>query len=169
MKERLPATEVIILGAIVYGVWLLLSGVYTPFLLTLGLVCTAFAVFFALRMRLLDEEGVPLAQLNLLAVLTYLPWLVLEVVKSALTVARIVLSPKMPISPTVARVRGIPRTDLGKFILANSITLTPGTVTLMVFKDHLEVHALDEASLEGFEDAAMNRRVAALERGVPAS
>ena len=166
MKGKLPAIEVLILGAAVYAIWLLLSGHYTPFLLTLGLVCTAFSVFIALRMRLLDDEGVPLARLSL-SVFTYLPWLVLEVIRSNLAVARIVLSPKMSISPVVVQFKGMQRTDLGRFIFANSITLTPGTVTLMVFKDHLEVHALFEAALDGIEEGEMNRRVAALERGVP--
>jgi multicomponent Na+:H+ antiporter subunit E len=168
LKGPNPAAEVLTLGAAVYAVWLLLSGHYTVFLLTIGFVCTLLVVYVALRMRVVDHEGVPLTQLNF-TMITYLPWLCVEVVKSNLAVARIVLSPRLPISPTLVRFRGMQRTDLGRFIFANSITLTPGTITLLVHQTQFEVHALYRGALDGIEEGEMNRRVAAMERQVPAS
>lgn len=163
MKPRISVAQVLTLSALVYGVWLLLSGHYTGFLLTVGLASTALAVFFAMRMQLIDEEGVPLANLNG-RIWTYLPWLVLEIVRSNMAVARIILRRDMRISPTIIRFRARPRTDLGRFILANSITLTPGTVTTDIKGDELEVYGLVTGFVEGLAGGEMDRRVAALER-----
>jgi multicomponent Na+:H+ antiporter subunit E len=166
VKPKITPAQVVTLGVLVYGAWLLLSGIYKPFLLGMGLASTAFAVFFAFRMQLVDEEGVPLAHLTA-RVWSYLPWLVREVVKSNFDVVRIVLRRDMPLTPVMVRFRGRPRTSLGRFILANSMTLTPGTLTTGVEGDLFEVHALFAGALDGIEDGEMNRRVAALERAGP--
>lgn len=156
--------HILSLGSVIFGLWLLLSGHFTPWFFFLGLVSTAVAVFFALRMDVADEEGVPVAHLSL-HFLTYLPWLVWEVVKSNVQMARIVLDPKLPIRPGIVRVKGKQRTDLGRVIFANSITMTPGTVTIAVVGEELQVHGITEVGLADLEDGEMNRRCAQLERG----
>jgi len=157
------ASNVLTLSVVVYAVWLLLSGHYTPFLLIIGLVSTAFVVFIAMRMEVIDDEGVPVFHLTG-RIFNYLPWLVVEIVRSNLAVTRIILDPGLPIRPGLVKVRGLQRTDLGRVIFANSITLTPGTVTVAVTGDNLHVHALVEESASGMDDGEMNRRVASLER-----
>jgi multicomponent Na+:H+ antiporter subunit E len=162
--SRIAPAQLVTLGVLVYGVWLLLSGIFEPFLLAMGLVSTAFAIYIAIRMDAVDEEGVPLAHLNS-RVWSYLPWLVLEVIHSNLAVVRIVLSREMPISPAMVRFRPLAKTELGRFIFANSITLTPGTITTEIIGDEFEVHALFLGALDGIEEGEMNRRVAAMEKG----
>ena len=70
----------------------------------------------------------------------------------------------MPIAPRVFRVKTSQRTELGQVIYANSITLTPGTVSINLFDDEIEVHALTVAGAAGLEEGTMDRRVTELEQ-----
>ena len=141
--------------------WLALSGHYTPLLLSIGAISAALAVVAALRMRILDPEGHPIEWIAGFAL--YLPWLVLEIGKSAWGVTRIILSPRLPISPTLRVVRAGQRSAIGIATFANSITLTPGTITVAVNGNELTVHALVREGAAGLEGGEMDRRVRALE------
>ncbi len=151
------------LSGVLFGLWLLLSGHYTPLFFFLGALSTAVSVFFAHRMDAFDDEGVPVIHVSR-KIWTYLPWLVWEVARSNIAVARIVLSPKLKISPTVVSFRARQETDLGRVIMANSVTMTPGTITVAVTGRDLYVHALYRGATDGIEEGAMNRKVAELER-----
>ena len=96
-------------------------------------------------------------------VLTYLPWLILEIVKSNIHVAKVILSPSLPISPRLVRTKASQTTDLGQVIYANSITLTPGTITLDVRDGEFLVHALTEDTAQGVESGEMDAKVKWLE------
>ena len=141
--------------------WLALSGHYTPLLLTIGAVSAGLCVFAALRMRILDPEGHPVEWVR--GFLLYLPWLVREIGKSAWGVTRIILDPRLPISPTLAVVKAGQRTPTGIATFANSITLTPGTITVAVSGNELTVHALVREGAMDLEGGEMDRRVRALE------
>lgn len=145
------------LGAILYGFWLLLSGHYTPLLLSLGAASCALVVYLARRMDVVDEEGLPL-QIGLRFML-YLPWLMKEVLKSNLAMARIVLDPRLPINPTLGRYHLPYRTDLARVIYGNSVTLTPGTVTTAIDGDTIEVHVLSGEGYTTDPEDPMIRRV----------
>ena len=93
----------------------------------------------------------------------YLPWLMWEILKSNLAVAKVVLSPDMPIRPRLIKVKASQQTELGKVIHANSITLTPGTITLDVREDTFLVHALTKESADGTMSGVIDRKVTALE------
>ncbi|MGD8430744.1 MAG: Na+/H+ antiporter subunit E, partial [Ectothiorhodospiraceae bacterium] len=108
--------------------WLLLSGHFEPLLLFFGLVSVLLVTWLAARMALADYEGHPVHLFWRAAV--YWVWLLKEIVVANIDVVRCVLSPRLPISPTVFDVRSTQKTDLGRVMFANSITLTPGTVTL---------------------------------------
>ncbi|CAN0550260.1 unnamed protein product, partial [Laminaria digitata] len=96
-------------------------------------------------------------------VLLYWPWLVWEIVKANIDVTKRVLG-MAPISPTVVRIKATQKTDLGIVIFANSITLTPGTISLDVDEDgYILVHALSRDGTEGLEGGEMDRRVTDLE------
>jgi len=95
----------------------------------------------------------------------YVPWLLWEIVKANIAVAKIVINPKLPISPRLIRVKASQKTELAQVIYANSITLTPGTVTMDIRDGMVLVHALTRASAEGVLSGVMDRKVAALERG----
>jgi len=78
-------------------------------------------------------------------------------------VTRRVLHPKLPISPTLERISVSQRTDLGRVIYANSITLTPGTISIELDEDTVLVHAISAAGMADLKGAEMSRRVCALE------
>jgi multicomponent Na+:H+ antiporter subunit E len=143
--------------------WLFWSGhVANPFLLTLGLASCLMTVYMSRRMKIVDEEGAP-AQLGVRPFF-YIPWLTKAVVQSNIEVASIVLSPVMPLRRRQIIVTARPKSELGRVILANSITLTPGTVSVQVEGDQITVHALSfEGAAEDMSDE-MNRRICQMER-----
>lgn len=144
-----------------YGLWLLLSGHPEPLLLVLGLCSTALVVLIALRMDVIDHESHPLHLTFKLP--AYWVWLAWEIIKANLSVSRIVLTPGLPISPTVVRVNASQKSELGQVIYANSITLTPGTVSMRLEDGRIEVHALTASMARDLEGGDMDRRVSRLE------
>ncbi|MDX1655299.1 MAG: Na+/H+ antiporter subunit E, partial [Candidatus Competibacteraceae bacterium] len=112
------------LGLSCFILWLLLSGHYTPLLLCFGLASCLLVVVVARRMEVVDREGHPV-HLGL-GLLRYWPWLLKEIITANVQVMRCILKPQL-IDPQVIQVRPGQRSDLGRVIYANSITLTPGT------------------------------------------
>ena len=80
-----------------------------------------------------------------------------------MAVTRLIVDPRLPISPTLARFRPSQRTEIGLVIHANSITLTPGTITIEAEPGHFVVHGITRDSAAGVLDSEMDRRVTALE------
>ncbi len=153
------------LGLVLFGVWLLLSGFFTPLLLGLGVLSCAIVVWIANRMDVIDREGLPI-HLGW-RILTYWVWLAVEIVNASLDVARRILDPKLPIHPLLVRVKASQASELGQVIYANSITLTPGTVSMQVEGGEILVHAIAREMAEDLEGGEMDRRVSAVaERGV---
>lgn len=124
------------------AMWLGLSGHYTDLLLSLGGVSILIAGFLAVRLRILDREGVPYFQL--FGVLLYMPWLMKEIFLANIAVIRACLRAELDINPVLVKVRSSCDSDLAKTLFANSITLTPGTVTIEVEPNRMLVHALYE-------------------------
>ena len=155
MKHTVGLT--VVLGA----VWLLWSGHYTPLIISLGAISLAMVMGIALRMKIVDDEGAPVhLPLRLVG---YLPWLFWEIAKANVDVALCILRPGLPISPRVLEVRSGQHTDVGRVIYANSITLTPGTVSIDTDGDAITVHALTAAAAAGVLNGEMDRRVSRLE------
>lgn len=149
------------LGALLLAFWLLLSGHYTPLLLLFGALAVLLGVTAAKRMGTADEEGLPLHLVP--RGLTYWPWLVWEIVKAAWAVSKVIIDPRLPISPTMTVVRASQRTTAGVATYANSITLTPGTITTRVEDDLLVVHALVRDGALDVEGGVMDKRVCKFE------
>jgi multicomponent Na+:H+ antiporter subunit E len=141
--------------------WLLWSGHLEPLLLGYGAASCALVLWLSLRMRLIDPESVPHHLLG--GMVLYIPWLLLEIAKANLHVARVILTPSLPIRPRVIRVRATQQSELGNAIFANSITLTPGTVALDVRGGSILVHALTDRAAAGLADGVMDSRVSRLE------
>ena len=137
--------------------WLLLSGHYDPLFLGLGMASVALTFFIASRMRVVDQEGAPHTLIIRAAI--YLPWLMWEVIKSNVDVARRILTPSLPIAPRTFTIRASQTTAVGRVLYANSITLTPGTVTLEVQGQRLRVHALARDTVDDLLGGEMDRRV----------
>ena len=153
------------LGLTLFATWLLLSGYFVPLLLTFGVLSVALVVLVAHRMDVVDHESHPV---HLTFVLPgYWLWLLKEIVIANIDVVKRTLAPTPNISPTLVRVRATQKSDLGKVIYANSITLTPGTVTLDMDGDVLIVHALSRDGAAALAAGDMDRRVTALEGDLP--
>ena len=149
------------LGLVLFGVWLLLSGFFdSPLLLGLGVLSCVIVVLIANRMDVTDHEGVPI-HLGW-RILTYWLWFSVEIVKANLDVARRILDPKLPIYPVLVRVKASQASELGQVIYANSITLTPGTVSILVEDGEILVHAIAKELAEDLESGEMDRRVTAV-------
>lgn len=113
-------------------------------------------------MHIVDEEGAP-AQLGIRPFTSYAPWLAKEIVKSNIEVTRIVLAPDLPMYRTMVEVGAHQHSQIGRVILANSITLTPGTVAVSMEGDRILVHALSFAGAAEDLSGEMSRRVSQLE------
>ena len=149
------------LWVMLFAVWLLLSGHYTPLPIGFGVGSCALTVYIASRMDVADHEGVPIYLGG--RFLLYFPWLLKEILVANINVAKVILSPSLPISPIMVVFRSTQKTDLGRVLYANSITLTPGTITTGVEGDQLEIHALTWQDVDGREEDEMDRRVSIVE------
>lgn len=141
--------------------WLGISGVYKPPLFVLGACSVVFVVWLSRRMDVVGVEHNPVLYSWRLPV--YWLWLLWQIVKSNIDVARAALSPDKLVRPRVVKVPMKLGSAVGKVTYANSVTLTPGTVTLLLEEDHLEVHALLESSAASLESGEMERKIAWLE------
>jgi multicomponent Na+:H+ antiporter subunit E len=151
------AKHAISLALLLYGLWLGLSGHTEPLLLSLGAASTALAVYLALRMKLLDHESYPVRLKP--SLVRHLVFMAREIILANIDVAKRILKGPSSISPQLTRVPATQSSTLGKVIYANSITLTPGTVSLRL-DDKILVHSLTR---EGAEDLATGR----MARSVP--
>ena len=140
-------------------IWILLSGCFKSNLVILGLLsCTlvtilsvAYKVYSPYQHRLAINLRLPF----------YLPWLLLEIIKSNLHVARCILTNN--IQPQTLRIKPKQKTDAGLAVHANSITLTPGTISVDYSSEQLLVHALTHHTAEGVKSDEMNIKIASLE------
>lgn len=153
--------RIVSLAGFLFAFWLALSGHYTPALIAVGAGSAVLCALAAKRMSVADAEGHPIHLI--LGALTYFPWLAWEIAKSAWAVTKIVVNPSLPISPTMTVVKASQRTPLGVNIYANSITLTPGTITVGVNGGELTVHALVKDGADDLQSGGMDRRVSQFE------
>jgi|TARA_B100000315_G_scaffold169722_1_gene158286 multicomponent Na+:H+ antiporter subunit E len=138
-----------------FGLWILLSGKLDAFHLSIGFFGAALIAWINTEPQHLDEPPLPLARLVL-----YLPWLFWEVVKSSLNITKIILDPKLPINPRLVQYPTNLGSNTAVVLLGNSITLTPGTVTIEVSSSKLVIHALDDESSNELESRSMEQKIA---------
>ena len=144
--------------------WLLWSGHYTvhePLIAVFGVASCAFVAWLSVRLvdATIYKPDPPLG----LRASRYIPWLVWQIVKSNVHVVRVILDPRLPIAPRVLRVKASQRRANARVLYANSITLTPGTISCDLIGDTIWVHALTEQTAADLKDGEMDRRVRALE------
>ena len=142
--------------------WGLMSGHATAFAIGMAVVSIPVVLWLTRRAGLLGPWAQPFPALSV--AWRYWCWLIWQILLSNVQVIRAVLHPRMPITPVMGWVPATQKTELGRATYCNSITLTPGTVTVSIEKDRVLVHALLR---EGFESAStgdMDRRVSELEQ-----
>ncbi len=159
-KGIVKFTQAITLLVFLACAWLLWSGLYKPLLLTLGLISCLLTVYIEFRMDYFRTKVFAFRFGRRLV--GYWFWLFKEIVKSSLEVARVVLDPKLPASPQVVRIEAKCKEPVVQTILANSITLTPGTLSLDVYDGVITAHTLTKEGAEELRKGEMNTRVAAL-------
>jgi multicomponent Na+:H+ antiporter subunit E len=142
--------------------WVLWSGLYKPLMLGFGAFSCVLTVILAHRMGFFRHQA-------MLKVLPSLPaywwWLLREIIVSSIDVAKLILKPSLPISPIVVELEAESQSDIGRVILGNSITLSPGTVTLDMHEGKLLVHCLTNESARALQEGEANRRAAELGLG----
>lgn len=151
------------LALVLVGAWVLLSGIIQPLLLSLGVASALAVAWLKARADRRDRDPVYFA-LRVGRLPGYLLWLSWEIVKSNVDVSRRILSPSLPIAPAVRWLPASQRSELTRVIYADSITLTPGTLSIDLEDDAVEVHALNEDSLDALERGEMDARVCRLDR-----
>lgn len=157
--------RVVVTFLLLFGVWFLWSGHTETMLLGFGVGSSALVTWLAHRMRILDDESFPLTILPRLVL--YVPWVFVQIVKANLAMLGVLSRRDLPIAPQRMMLRLTPRTDLGRAIVANTITITPGTVSLDIHEGTLYVHALTDAAASADEAGELDRRVARLEGSAP--
>jgi len=141
--------------------WLLNSGHNTPLMLSLGALSIALVLYISHRMDVVDHESQPLH--ITLKLPGYFVWLTKAIIRDNYLVVKHIWLGNKTISPTLKTIKASQQTDVGKVIYANSITLTPGTVTVKLEGDQFMIHALLRQSIEDLEAGEMDRRVTRLE------
>ena len=155
-----PYVRVLILFVLLIAAWVLWSGYLKPLLLGLGALSCVLTVWIVRRMGYFDDET--FAFHYDWRLLGFWAWLGREVVISSVEVARVVLRRRIDVEPKVVNVDGSGLEPVDLALLGNSITLTPGTLTLDVNEGRLLVHALTPEGAAALQRGEMQRRVAAL-------
>jgi multicomponent Na+:H+ antiporter subunit E len=155
-------SSVLLLLLVLAASWVLWSGLYKPLVLGLGAFSCLLSAYMAHRMGFFRHQA-------LVTLLPRLPgywwWLLREIVVSSIAVTKLIVNPSLPITPTVVKLKAETQSSVGLVIFGNSITLSPGTVTLDVHEGQLLVHCLTSESARELLDGEANRRAAQLESG----
>ena len=152
----------IILLTVLVATWFLLSGHYTALLIVLGLL--SCAICQAVYHRIRTNTGLTGISLNPLLLMKYIGWLLIEIVKSNIAVISAIVSGR-DISPKIFEVETFNLNELGQVIYANSITLTPGTVSTKISEGKIQVHGLLAGAENSLADNRMQAQVQKLVTG----
>lgn len=159
MINKKSLKHIISLAISLSVIWLLLSGHYTPLLIGLGGLSVLVVVTIAYRMRLFDITDTPVFPYAI-TMLPYWHWLLKEIILSTINVCWQVLQPTVKVKPTMVTIQALQQSDFGRVVYANSITLTPGTVSIALEHDMIQVHALTDHAVAGLTGNEMNTRIA---------
>ncbi len=148
----------LILLAFLAVTWLVWSGLYTPLLIFLGAISCLLSFWLANRMGYFEESMFALRISPRL--FGYWFWLGGQIIRSSIDVTRIIFHPKLPISPRIVDIEVQSKHEFDQVVLGNSITLTPGTLSIDVHEGVIKVHSLTEEGARDLLEGEMNRRVA---------
>jgi multicomponent Na+:H+ antiporter subunit E len=150
----------ILLFLILLAFWLLLSGHYTPLIIGFGVISSAFCVWMSSRISTYDDEGLPLHLM--IGLPGYVIWLIWQIVIANWLTIKTIFSNN--VSPSLFRVRAGKMSEAGLVLYANSITLTPGTVTIKMMRGGLLIHALTPAMADDVKSDAMGAKIRKIDR-----
>ena len=148
-----------------FFVWIVFNGRITAEIITIGaLVALAVFAFFCKFMDYSIKKEI-LFYKNLVFFFEYLYLLIKEIVKANLAVTHMILTQKEVMEPVIVTFKTKLQTETAKVMLANSITLTPGTITVSLEEDEFVVHCLDKSLAEGIESSCFVEMLERMERG----
>ena len=139
--------------------WLLLSGHYEPLIIALGMASCLLCTYISFKAKFLDSEGFPTHLF--FGFPKYIIWLTYEIIKANIDTAKAIINNK--IEPQTFYVKSSQKTIAGQVTYANSITLTPGTVTIQIDDNLFEVHALTSEMADDVKSGKMDEKVSLLE------
>jgi multicomponent Na+:H+ antiporter subunit E len=151
-----------------FGIWIIFSGQFDAFHLTLGILSSAFITFISSDFLFLDRSRKLSERLKEACRFPgYFLWLLYQILLSNIHVLKLALSPRGmdEVEPSIIRIKTRLKTDFGRYVLANSITLTPGTITIDVQDDELLIHSISKHTAAGVKDDAMERRISKVFEG----
>ena len=148
---------------ILAGLWVAFSGLFKPLLLFFGFLSIILVMYLLKRMNLLDNNKKNIS-FRLLGMISYFFWLFFEILKSNYNLVLLILKPKSRVNQKLIEVNYSQKSDVGQVIFANSITLTPGTITVELDEKNFQVHVLDfkDKTINNLQE--MNERVTDLEK-----
>jgi len=150
--------KVISFGALLFALWVLLSGHFSFLLLSLGLASVALTLYLVRRMNVIDHESHPVHLYSKFP--TFFIYIIREIVKANIDVIKRILKVGgKEISPQLVKLPVSQKTDLSRVIYANSITLTPGTVSVELNKDFVTVHALTKEGADELLSGDMSKMI----------
>lgn len=158
--RQTPVMRALLLGVLLMIAWLLWSGFFKPLLLSLGVFSCVLTLLIVYRMGYFTNETFAFRYSPRL--LVYWGWLGKEIVLSSIEVVKHVLRKDLNVQSRVITLDVSDLDALDQAVFGNSITLTPGTLTLDLFKDRIVVHALSAEAAESLQTGEMLRRVVAL-------
>jgi multicomponent Na+:H+ antiporter subunit E len=153
-----------ITAIIMFVLWVILSWNFDPVLLSMGVFCSLLVAYWSHDL-LISEPDFGLTIRRYLSLAKYIPWLLWQIVLANLNLVYLTLNPRDIIEPIVIQFNPELQTDMGVVMLANSITLTPGTVTIVGNRQEFIVHAITQKDAEGLLEGNMQAKVRDIERG----
>lgn len=158
-QTKAEVTRFIATFIIMFGFWLLLSGHYDLFHISIGVLCCGLVSHVSHDLLFANPRAGDM-RVIVKRFITYIPWLIYQIAMSNLHVARLALSPSMPIYPEIITFKTKLESDISMVTLANSITLTPGTITVDVKDGVYYVHAVSKKTAGDLMTGEMEDRIA---------
>ncbi len=152
----------VLTALIMFAFWILLSGKFS-FILFLSGFISSLLVSYMSNDLLIGNGDIKLGFIRTIKFIRFLPWLLWQIVLANIDLALRTLHPKMPINPILINIKNNLKSDLGMVILANSITLTPGTVTIDVNENEFLIHVISEKAAQSLISGEMQARVKKIE------
>ena len=151
------------------GIWIIFSGKFDAVHLAMGAISALFITLISSSFLFLDRgRGAGRRLGEIIRIPGYLVWILYKIFQANLHLLKLALSPGnlKGVDPSILKIKTGLKTDFGKYILANSITLTPGTITVILEGDELLIHSISKETTAGALDGSMERKIARVfERG----
>lgn len=149
-----------------FFVWIVFNGKITAEIVWLGLVVAAFVFWFICKFMDFSIRKEKLVYKKLVSFGAYVCLLIKEIISANMTMFHMILTEREEMEPVIVTFHTNLKTEMARVILANSITLTPGTIAVAIEEDELVVHCLDKSLAEGIENSVFEQRLKELERMV---